>query len=480
MKRTIRPVSTALFLLLTVGVGVLLFLNRDIDPPNTADLVHPRAQVADGGNAFTHFRAAAAALDWPKEKDQEELLVAILDDEKNDPEYLAEFLARNEKVFPLLEKGLACSICQAPPVCHFNDPEEIMEWRGLARLFALKSIRQREKGQFTDAVNTCGQLIRLGSLLEGEPESGVHFLVGMAVLRMGLREARRLAACQEIAPNALAALSDRLAQVGSIDDDVIEAFKAEFRIQASMIDKGFVNAPDGDGSDADKPRGTNIPYLLQPNRTKQMTADLFRTAIENARKNAADVKFPDVDEQLGLESGNPTVKYGPNTIGKVFLALLFPAEEAILSAKHMTKGELAATRAVVACRRHEADHGELPPTLDALTPEYLDAAPIDPFDGKPVRYDHERGVVYVVGKDLIDGGGSEKSLTGSDLEDERDQLWRVEDAVFYIHGRPTKPLPPDEGSDSQETSDRESGKDESQKRGIGGQDLEKQPSGQSH
>jgi len=38
-------------------------------------------------------------------------------------------------------------------------------------------------------------------------------------------------------------------------------------------------------------------------------------------------------------------------------------------------------------------------------PQYLDAVPIDDYDGKPMRYNAAKKVVYSVGRDLKDGGG---------------------------------------------------------------------------
>ncbi len=45
-----------------------------------------------------------------------------------------------------------------------------------------------------------------------------------------------------------------------------------------------------------------------------------------------------------------------------------------------------------------------------LTPQYIDKVPIDPFDGKPVRYKlTEPGyIVYSIGEDGTDEGGLEK------------------------------------------------------------------------
>lgn len=45
----------------------------------------------------------------------------------------------------------------------------------------------------------------------------------------------------------------------------------------------------------------------------------------------------------------------------------------------------------VALRLYEAEHGQLPASLDALVPQYLPAVPADPFDGAPFRYRVSRG-----------------------------------------------------------------------------------------
>ena len=42
----------------------------------------------------------------------------------------------------------------------------------------------------------------------------------------------------------------------------------------------------------------------------------------------------------------------------------------------------------------------------ALVPEYVDAVPRDPFDGQPFRYSKQKGIVYALGTDLKDNGGS--------------------------------------------------------------------------
>ena len=57
------------------------------------------------------------------------------------------------------------------------------------------------------------------------------------------------------------------------------------------------------------------------------------------------------------------------------------------------------------------DHeGELPDKLEALIPRYLPELPMDPFDGKPLRYDKAK--IWSVGANLKDDGGD--GVSGKD------------------------------------------------------------------
>ena len=70
--------------------------------------------------------------------------------------------------------------------------------------------------------------------------------------------------------------------------------------------------------------------------------------------------------------------------------------------------------ASLAIRRYRLANGRLPATLGDLVPDYLDALPIDPFDGEQLRYKKlEVGfVVYSIGGDKDDDGGKERYPAG--------------------------------------------------------------------
>ncbi len=93
---------------------------------------------------------------------------------------------------------------------------------------------------------------------------------------------------------------------------------------------------------------------------------------------------------------------------KFFLIKAFlPATMSLRSAVFRAETEQSAAQIVVAAYLYKMDNGEFPETLGQLVGKYLRSAPIDPFDGQPLRYKRtaEHFVVYSIGGDQFDDGG---------------------------------------------------------------------------
>ena len=75
--------------------------------------------------------------------------------------------------------------------------------------------------------------------------------------------------------------------------------------------------------------------------------------------------------------------------------------------RHVTVMRCAQTACAV--ERYQLKHQKLPPTLDALVPEFLESVPEDPMTGEPLKYliRGEGYVVYGVGEDGTDDRGQE-------------------------------------------------------------------------
>ena len=87
------------------------------------------------------------------------------------------------------------------------------------------------------------------------------------------------------------------------------------------------------------------------------------------------------------------------------------------------------TVTAIALRRAKLKHGRLPEILSKLTPEFLISTPLDPVDGKPLRYQlHPDGkfLLYSIGENNKDDGGDARPLTDSNFkswQSGRDWVW---------------------------------------------------------
>ena len=84
----------------------------------------------------------------------------------------------------------------------------------------------------------------------------------------------------------------------------------------------------------------------------------------------------------------------------------------------------------IALQRYKLKHSEFPGTLSELEPEFLPSAPLDPVDGKPLRYRRNadgRYWLYSAGMDGMDNGGDPTSKFGRVIiwlgSDVRDWVW---------------------------------------------------------
>ncbi len=75
-----------------------------------------------------------------------------------------------------------------------------------------------------------------------------------------------------------------------------------------------------------------------------------------------------------------------------------------------------------AIKAYQAETGKIPISLDELVPKYIPEIPRDPFDGQPIRFSSEKKIIWSVGEDLIDEGGS----VGERWQDMPDPTLKIE------------------------------------------------------
>jgi hypothetical protein len=140
-------------------------------------------------------------------------------------------------------------------------------------------------------------------------------------------------------------------------------------------------------------------------------SQIMLDAVRTARTN--DVLVP-VIAKMDAELNVMKVTNSSCSLRYFFSELLcsrFPIEK---FARSEVSRQMAVTS--IALKRFRLNHGTLPENLSELVPDFLSSTPLDPMDGKPLRYhqnDDETFILYSVGKDGVDNGGDPTAVRTS-------------------------------------------------------------------
>lgn len=367
-----------------------------------------------------------------------------LDGKPTDTNAIAALVAQNKTSLDQVRRGTRCPACLMPPVVSIDaDLSCVSRWQNLGRLMAAKARHDRLAGHYAEATDTCLELLRFSDLVQSNAECELIYLISISILSRGTSQIQDLARDASVPPADLQRLATALGNVGPPVPGQIRALKAEYWMDDQVIND-FRNGKYGLNDflvvDADtshrKPfrpltRWLMPRYLLQPNRTKRVFAELYRGFIADAPRCYSAMVRSVPAEIRELESEDRLRFVRPNLIGRVLYGVLALTGNASLEKKCRAECTLAATRLIVACHAYRRQNARFPETLQSLVPAYIPAIPLDPFDGQPFRYSPAKCCVYSVGKDLKDSGGSSKPLPQASTYYPTPP-WDTEDAVFAL------------------------------------------------
>jgi hypothetical protein len=259
--------------------------------------------------------------------------------------------------------------------------------RGLTRLQLLEVIYKAQTDDMAGATDSAIRLMRLGETLKNEPIL-ISQLVRLACHSMAFDSVDELLNRGPSTEERLKALQE---QVRALDDS--EAMHRAFAGERCFVtDTSY------------KYGGGMNDVLLQ----------FFRGSTTRILTRAVDAsRLPSVDRRIQLqqiEQSIPTPgKRGVPFFLNPLASILFPAWTGTVDAFDRDAAQLRVAATAIAAERYRLANGMLPDTLDALVPTYLESVPVDPFDGKPLRYiRHEVGyTVYSIGIDLKNDQGAE-------------------------------------------------------------------------
>jgi hypothetical protein len=456
------------------GVALALLLHDD-DPPQDADLRPQRDTISEDENAFPVFERAIAALSlpgrdpaytsfWdltPEEQDREdrppaekELYERMTDGEAWDDALAAKVLARNAEALAQWQEGMARPRLQAPEVrTLYGGLPDVDGWLQLANLLYVVGEARRKAGDVDGALDLAVQTMRFGHRIQADANCLLTWLVGLTVSGMGRTRLMDVAREHPLPADRLRALAADVAPYAPSAAGLANDYRAEYVILADAVDKVH--------SGEVKPFSTcevdHVPSPLErflwrivhppvfkPNRTKRLFAQRLGPMIETAGRPYKDVPRHDWEARKG---DIITLIGSGNAVGR-FLAIVSSRPAYVYTSAELRCAadlEHAAARLRLAARAYELEKGRPPPSLEALVPGYLDAVPADPFDGKPLRYDPARRLVWSVGKDLVDEGADftfeallaeKRKERGLECRDDDPESWDEDEHLFFRRDLP--------------------------------------------
>lgn len=429
----------AVVVILAVLIGVLCSDIWDVEPPDVSDLMPEIVEIEAENNAYTYLKQVTKEVYWEENDENWEVIHEMFSGKSIDSKLCEKFIENNRTTIELIEKAVATDVCQFPKFdsIDLNDIIDIGKLIDCQRLLRLKTIYENSCGNYSAAFETNCLLLNYSECIRSAKRGNIIFWlaseVGTKWVYQGLSEH-----LHGVPKDNISKLIIELPTLESFEKSFASSMKGEFvyslKIVEQILSGNYVSESEQFFSDLYNRSYFTLfkcNYLFQKNEFKKLRSDNLREIIEKSKKHSfSECVFPKKEELNVVELFGRLIL--PNSLGNILNDGLFLTGENLLKKFFVGKTGLISSHLVVSCELYKREHGDFPETLEKLVPEFIEEVPNDPFDGKPIRYNKEKGVLYSVGKNMIDSGGvgeKERSkMRGAQKRKYRDK----EDLVFYL------------------------------------------------
>jgi hypothetical protein len=262
-----------------------------------------------------------------------------------------------------------------------------------ARLLQAKALLCAHRGQIEDAIICVKDGLRLGGALRRQPFA-VNSLAGSHYSTMALRSLERILSRAAPTDRQLRELSDVLATIAD-SPGLVDTMITERGLMIGNCEQFFTRGGLRFGS---------VMHWL-PGAKERALADILdhmEACVEAAR-------LPSTQQMARFHGIRKEVE--DLSVLHTVVKALVPGMDRIAERDLAFRTCLDLARAALAVERYRLATGALPAALDTLVPQYLKEVPLDPFDGRPIRYTLQTSgyVLHSVDADGQDNGGKEKT-----------------------------------------------------------------------
>lgn len=321
---------------------------------------------------------------------------------------------------------------------------ELSNVRAMANLLADDARLAMHEGRWNDVAANISDINALAKSMEGRPGL-IGALVGVGLYRLATEIA--LDAAPSLATGSPSGVPREDVQrlIRSFLDDplIVDNMQRGLRSERYLIQQAMlsmVQAPVAGTAPAAPVRWNGfVRYVMKPAVYSNASANLevFDELLKIADRPSL--------KAYNAASGPLDEKMAELEASKVLMLakILTPSMRRYGETGYNVRVDRHLAAAALAIRLYAIDHqGQLPPSLEALVPNYLPVMPTDTIDGAPLRYDPARGILWSVGSDKKDGGGDESTPRTPSRFDR----WHLRDVVVHLNPRPRPvPAPVDQG-----------------------------------
>jgi len=342
--------------------------------PTSFEELEKYNQLPDGvPNAADLYVKAFNAFREPTENERK--LFPYLDWRRHDdpltPETLAameEYLSRNVKTLELLHQAGQVESCRYAYLRDssfgYQNPN-LRAIKDCTVLLNLHALSQLEKGQVSDALHSILDSLRLGESLLRDPFL-ISYLSQLAVNGATVGTIAQILDRQSFSEQQMADLQERLHGI----QNGLRLDRAYIGERCLWLDEPFLQQSFGRGFFAFHWSGMMNLNSMQSLEFYDQIADV-ETLSPDKRK----------EEYRRIEK---EIEKLPRQY--MMTRILFPTVEQPGLINLRIKAQIDSGRAALGVERFRLEEGRLPGSLEELVPKFIESVPIDPFDGKPLRY----------------------------------------------------------------------------------------------
>jgi hypothetical protein len=279
--------------------------------------------------------------------------------------------------------------------------QDQQETRTVSRLLYFEAMRQTQAKDLKGASRTCLAALNAARSLGDEPFV-ISQLIRHACVLQSAQAIVRVLSQGEARSEDLLPLQRLLEDEDRFNDLLVgqRGERGSMHQMFQVLESGEL--PMKDLMDSMHTRGESswMTWINRPNPGAEhpIMLNMMTRCVEAARlpmHEQAEIEKA-LEDEIRIESSRlPLIR------------MLIPALKSVGEASRRKHAQLRSLIAALAVERYRLQQGTWPESLEKLTPAYLSAVPLDPYDGKPLRYLRllEGVVLYAIGPDGADNGG---------------------------------------------------------------------------